>query len=186
MLPNAINQAVVSAEARFTAPPSLLCRCWHQHWLPSANEGMIELKQCTGYTMWIGAHDRWHRRLPRQLNLNPPALAVAAAAVVVVRRGVDNSTQGTMCCAPPKLVPWVKRTRGSSDGDTLIRDSQVFYHSVRLELDSFWCGMRSVQEWTSSIVELSAINASIYLVFTLRLQEEYLNVSLICREANIS
>lgn len=99
---------------------------------PSANEGMIELKQCTGYTMWIGAHDRWHRRLPRQLNLNPPALRGGGAG-----RGVDNSTQGTMCCAPPKLVPWVKRTRGSSDGDTLIRDSQVFYHSVRLELDSF-------------------------------------------------
>lgn len=144
---------------------------------PSANEGMIELKQCTGYTMWIGAHDRWHRRLPGQLNLNPPAPAVVV--VVVVRRGVDNSTQGTMCCAPPKLVPWVKRTRGSSDGDTLIRDSQVFYHSVRLELDSFWCGMRSVQEWMFSIVEMSAINASIHLVFTLKLQEKCLNVSLI-------
>lgn len=107
---------------------------------PSANEGMIELKQCPGYTTCFGAHDRWHRGLPRQLDLNPHAPAVAA------RRGVDNSTQGTMCCAPLKLVPWVKRTRGSSDGGILIRDSQVFYHSVRLGPISFWGGMRSVQE----------------------------------------
>lgn len=42
-----------------------------------------------------------------------------------------NSAQGTMCCVPVKLVPRVKRTPGLSDGDTLIRDLQVFYHSVR-------------------------------------------------------
>lgn len=56
--------------------------------------------------------------------------------------GVDNPTRGTMCCAPLKLVPWVKRTRGPSDGDTLIRDSQVFYHSVRLKQISFQAAFR--------------------------------------------
>lgn len=110
----------------------------------SGSEKMIELKLCLSYTMWISTHmtdgipgcqDNW--TLIR-LSLIPTAM------VVVMVVGVDNSTWGTMCCVPPKLVPWVKRTRGPSDGDTLIRDSQVFYHSVRLKQISFWGGIRCI------------------------------------------
>lgn len=106
----------------------------------SGSEKMIELKQCLGYTMWMSTHetdgisgcqDNW-----TLIHLPPVPAAVVVVGVGVV--GVDNPTRGTMCCVPLKLVPWVKRTRGPSDGDTLIRDSQVFYHSVRLEQISFW------------------------------------------------
>lgn len=101
---------------------------------------MIELKQCLSYTMWISTH--MTDGIPGcQDNWTLIRLSLIPTATVV---GVDNSTQGTMCCVPLKLVPWVKRTQGPSDGDTLIRDSQVFYHSVRLKQISFWGGMRCI------------------------------------------
>lgn len=106
-------------------------------------ENMIELKQCLGYTVWISTHvtdgiagcqDNWALiRPPSHPHHNGGGGG-----------GVDNSTQGTMCCAPLKLVPRVKRTQGPSDGDTLIRHSQVFYHPVTLKQISFRGGMRCV------------------------------------------
>lgn len=132
-------------KTRLKAPPFLLNTCWHEllysnrrsvwHWENDWIKTMSQLHDVDQHT-----HDRWHPRLPRQLNPNPPLSLIPTAVVV----GVDNSTQGTMCCVPLKLVPWVKRTPGPSDGDTLIRDSQVFYHSVRLKQISFWGGMRCI------------------------------------------
>lgn len=112
----------------------------------SGSEKMIELKQCLSYTMRISTHmtdgisgcqDNWTL-------IRLPLIPTAMVDVVVVGVRVDNSAQGTMCCVPLKLVPWVRRTWGPSDGDTLIRDSQVFYHSVRLKQISFWGGMSCV------------------------------------------
>lgn len=109
-------------------------------------------------------HDRWHCRLPRQLNPNPPlSCPCCSDSSGGWGGGVNNAAQGTMCCVLLKLVPWVKRTRSPSDGDTLIRDSQVFYHSVRLKQISFWGGMRYVHviEYLCVCAALSQICACI-------------------------
>lgn len=114
--------------------------------------------------------DRWHRRLPRQLSTNPPPPCPRCNGGV---GGVDNAAQGTMCCAPLKLVPWVPRTRGPSDGDTLIRDSQVLYHSVRLKQISFLGGMSFVHVIEYFVcAPLSQVRASIYNLLILSVGPE--------------
>lgn len=91
---------------------------------------MSQLHDVAQYT-----HDRWHLRLPRQLNPKSSFILYPLCALPLVVGWIMQ--QSTMCCATLKLVPWVRRTWGPSDGDTLIRDSQVFYYSDRLEQVSF-------------------------------------------------
>ena len=118
--------------------------------------------------------DRWHRRLPRQLSLNPAPLPS--------RGGVDNSTQGTMCCAPLKLVPRVKRTQGPSDGDTLIRDSQVFYHPVTLKQISFRGGLRCVHVGEYFQMDLCTGVMLCGCHWNNILEEHFLSIQLKCRK----
>lgn len=91
---------------------------------------MSQLHDVAQYT-----HDRWHLRLSRQLNPKSSFILYPLCSLLFVVGWIIQ--RSTMCCATLKLVPWVRRTWGLSDGDTLIRDSQVFYYSVRLELVSF-------------------------------------------------
>lgn len=141
---------IISLKTGLITAPFLLNACWHEflyfnrrsvwQWGNDWIKTMSQLHDVDQHT-----HDRWHLRLPRQLNPNPsPSYPHCNGGGGGGAGGVDNSAQGTMCCVPLKLVPWVKRTRGPSDGDTLIRDSQVFYHSVRIKQISFWGGMSYV------------------------------------------
>lgn len=136
----------------------------------SGSEKMIELKLCLSYTMWISTH--MTDGIPGcQDNWTLIRLSLIPTAMVAV--GVDNSTRGTMCCVPLKLVPWVKRTGGPSDGDSLIRDSQVFYHSVRLKQIAFWAGIRWIHVDEYFFGSAAASQMSVRLLFSFQVSNPF-------------
>lgn len=65
-----------------------------------------------------------------RLPLIPTALVAVVVGVIIQRRA-------PCAVSHSNWSPGSRGPRGPSDGDTVIRDLQVFYHSVRLEQISF-------------------------------------------------